>query len=123
MNKIVLQTIYGESDEQQAAEAMLALAGSGAGASVMQLPTFSSDDEDEDESTDESDIEQYEHVPTTSDSNSDPDSGPDEPPRKRGRRIPLRGGLYGAGSPLALELGLMEIQEGFGAPIDNLLHR
>ena len=60
--KVVLQTIYGKSDEQ-ASEAMLALAGSGAD------------------------------------------------------------GLYGAGSPLALKLGLTEIQEGFGAPIDNLLHR
>ena len=61
-DKVVLQTIYGESDEQ-ASEAMLALAGSGAG------------------------------------------------------------GLYGAGSPLALDLGLMEIQEGFGALTDNILHR
>ena len=59
-DKVVLQTIYGESDEQ-ASEAMLALAGSGAG------------------------------------------------------------GLYGAGSPLALELGLAEIQEGFGALTDNIL--
>ena len=93
--------------------------GSGAGASVFAVP-------------EEEAPEQYEYVSTSDDDSIDDDAP--EPPPKRTRRIPLhpplsqeRTGagmdvLLGAGSGMALQLGLAQIGEGF-AVSDTLVQR